>query len=96
MLAHSTITSFAACCAVAACCFCRVSLNSYACLGFFSVLLALPSYTCKFGTSLDQPPPSKTLCTLVPTLAAEWKDAICYFKEGKEVRVGRAYGRVCR
>lgn len=30
------------------------------------------------------------------TLPAEWKDAICYFKEGKEVRVGRAYGRVCR
>jgi lycopene epsilon-cyclase len=25
-----------------------------------------------------------------------WKDAICYFREGKEVRVGRAYGRVCR
>lgn len=21
---------------------------------------------------------------------------MCYFKEGKEVRVGRAYGRVCR
>jgi len=25
-----------------------------------------------------------------------WKDASCYFREGKEVRVGRAYGRVCR
>ena len=25
-----------------------------------------------------------------------WKDAICYFRESKEVRVGRAYGRVCR
>ncbi|KAL4551185.1 hypothetical protein Ndes2526B_g05490 [Nannochloris sp. 'desiccata'] len=25
-----------------------------------------------------------------------WKDAICYFREGQEVRVGRAYGRVCR
>lgn len=25
-----------------------------------------------------------------------WQDAICYFKEGGEVRIGRAYGRVCR
>ena len=29
-------------------------------------------------------------------LDAIWDDALCYFKEGKEVRVGRAYGRVCR
>ena len=25
-----------------------------------------------------------------------WNDAICYFREAQEVRVGRAYGRVCR
>ena len=25
-----------------------------------------------------------------------WQDALCYFGEGKEVRVGRQYGRVCR
>lgn len=25
-----------------------------------------------------------------------WEDALCYFGEGKEVRIGRQYGRVCR
>lgn len=30
------------------------------------------------------------------TLDHVWNDAVCYFKEGSEVRVGRAYGRVCR
>lgn len=25
-----------------------------------------------------------------------WDDALCYFGEGKEVRIGRQYGRVCR
>ena len=30
------------------------------------------------------------------TLNAVWDDAVCYFQEGAEVRVGRAYGRVCR
>ena len=25
-----------------------------------------------------------------------WQDALCYFGEGKEVRIGRQYGRVCR
>ena len=25
-----------------------------------------------------------------------WQDALCYFGEDKEVRVGRQYGRVCR
>ncbi|BDA47628.1 Lycopene epsilon cyclase, chloroplastic [Coccomyxa sp. Obi] len=30
------------------------------------------------------------------TLDHEWKDAMCYFGEGQEVRVGRGYGRVCR
>lgn len=27
------------------------------------------------------------------TLDHEWKDAMCYFGEGQEVRVGRGYGR---
>ena len=30
------------------------------------------------------------------TLNARWDDAVCYFGEGREVRVGRSYGRVCR
>lgn len=30
------------------------------------------------------------------TLDTVWNDAICYFKEGKEVKVGRAYGRASR
>ncbi|KAK9814677.1 hypothetical protein WJX72_009604 [[Myrmecia] bisecta] len=30
------------------------------------------------------------------TLDVTWSDALCYFGEGQEVRVGRAYGRVCR
>lgn len=30
------------------------------------------------------------------TLDHVWADAVCYFREGREVRVGRAYGRVCR
>mmetsp|Transcript_17062 Transcript_17062/g.50951 ORF Transcript_17062/g.50951 Transcript_17062/m.50951 type:complete len:580 (+) Transcript_17062:168-1907(+) len=30
------------------------------------------------------------------TLNATWKDALCYFGEGQEVRVGRPYARVCR
>ena len=25
-----------------------------------------------------------------------WEDALCYFGENKEVRIGRQYGRVCR
>jgi lycopene epsilon-cyclase len=25
-----------------------------------------------------------------------WQDALCYFGEDKEVRIGRQYGRVCR
>lgn len=25
-----------------------------------------------------------------------WQDALCYFGEGKEVKIGRQYGRVCR
>jgi lycopene epsilon-cyclase len=27
------------------------------------------------------------------TLDMEWEDAMCYFGEGQEVRVGRGYGR---
>ncbi len=27
------------------------------------------------------------------TLDREWEDAMCYFGEGREVRVGRGYGR---
>ena len=30
------------------------------------------------------------------TLDATWQDALCYFREGEMVQVGRAYGRVCR
>ncbi|GLC71022.1 hypothetical protein PLESTF_001061800 [Pleodorina starrii] len=30
------------------------------------------------------------------TLECSWPDAVCYFGEGKEVRVGRGYGRVSR
>ena len=33
---------------------------------------------------------------LQDTLDKVWPDALCYFDEGKEVRVGRPYGRVCR
>ena len=33
---------------------------------------------------------------LEATLDATWEDTICYFREGREVRSGRAYGRVCR
>ncbi|GFR43330.1 hypothetical protein Agub_g4400 [Astrephomene gubernaculifera] len=33
---------------------------------------------------------------LEDTLEAAWPDAVCYFGEGKEVRVGRGYGRVSR
>lgn len=33
---------------------------------------------------------------LEKTLDHIWDDASCFFTEGKEVRVGRAYGRVCR
>eukprot|EP00877_Chromochloris_zofingiensis_P005408 jgi/Chrzof1/14869/Cz09g18310.t1_LCYE[v5.2] len=30
------------------------------------------------------------------TLECQWPDAVCYFGEGNQVNVGRAYGRVCR
>ncbi len=30
------------------------------------------------------------------TLQLSYDDALCYFGESKEVRVGREYGRVCR
>lgn len=30
------------------------------------------------------------------TLDVTWEDALCYFGEGEEKRIGRAYGRVCR
>ncbi len=33
---------------------------------------------------------------LQDTLDRVWDDAACWFGEGKEVRVGRPYGRVCR
>jgi hypothetical protein len=32
---------------------------------------------------------------LESTLDHSWDDAMCYFGEGKEVRVGRGYGRCC-
>ncbi|KAG2502103.1 hypothetical protein HYH03_000595 [Edaphochlamys debaryana] len=33
---------------------------------------------------------------MLHTLECSWKDAVCYFGEGKEVKVGRGYGRVSR
>lgn len=33
---------------------------------------------------------------LEQNLDRTWEDALCYFGEGKEVRIGRQYGRVCR
>eukprot|EP00887_Chlorella_sp_A99_P002802 scaffold6.g2802.t1 len=65
-------------------------------LGSQGLSVALVSRESKFvnnyGVWLDE---FKAL-GLEHTLDATWGDAVCYFKEGREVRVGRAYGRVCR